>query len=67
MCPRRLFLKLNSLSPDLKKEVLDYIDFLSQKMKSKKSPKKRKFGAAKGMFIMHSDFDAPIPDFQDYS
>ncbi|WP_202913786.1 DUF2281 domain-containing protein, partial [Pararcticibacter amylolyticus] len=27
---------------------------------------KPQFGSARGMFIMHDDFDDPIEDFKDY-
>jgi uncharacterized protein DUF2281 len=55
-----------SMLPDnLKQEVADFIAFLNQKNKPKVK-KPRKFGAAKGMFIMSSDFDEPLEDFKDY-
>ena len=28
---------------------------------------KRTFGSARGLIHMHSDFDAPLEDFEDYS
>jgi hypothetical protein len=55
-----------SMLPDnLKQEVADFIAFLSMKNKTKQK-KPRKFGAAKGMFVMSPDFDEPLEDFKDY-
>jgi len=61
-----LFTKINSLSPSMIKEVDDFIDFLKSKKKNKKKIKERKFGCAKGLFVMHEDFDSPLEDFKEY-
>lgn len=61
----KLYLEFSSLPSDLKKEVRYFIEFLKAKTK-KQDSKKRKFGAAKGFFKMHSDFDEPLADFKDY-
>jgi antitoxin (DNA-binding transcriptional repressor) of toxin-antitoxin stability system len=29
-------------------------------------PKRRQFGSAKGMITMSDDFDAPLPEFEEY-
>lgn len=57
--------KLESLPPDLKKEVNDFVDFLISKSKSGQR-KPAKFGSAKGKIRMSDDFDAPLDDFKDY-
>lgn len=66
-----LFSKFESLPDPLKKQVLDYIEFLLSR--EKKAPKvseqpviKPGFGGAKGMFVMSPDFDEPLEDFNDY-
>jgi predicted N-acyltransferase len=60
-----LFTKINSLPPSLKKEVDDFVEFLKAK-KRKNKIKERKFGCAKGLIIMHDDFEAPLEDFKEY-
>ena len=64
-----LFNKLATLPENLKSEVSDFIDFLLSKAvkdKENNSIRKPKFGSAKGMFKMNSDFDEPIEDFKEY-
>lgn len=61
-----LYNKLASLPAGLKKEVKDFIDFLSMKGKQKSKKNKPKFGSAKNMFVMKSDFDQPLDDFNEY-
>lgn len=59
--------KLETLTPDLKEEVNDFIDFLIEK--SSKEKKKKiipQFGSAKGEIKMSPDFDEPLDDFKDY-
>jgi len=59
--------KLETLTPDLKEEVNDFIDFLIEK--STKDKKKKiipAFGSAKGKIKMSPDFDKPLDDFKDY-
>lgn len=60
-----LYNEIASLPDNLKQEVLDFVQFLHTKSKTKKI-KQRKFGCAKGFFTMSSDFDAPLNDFKDY-
>ena len=62
-----LFNKLISLPENLKKEVSDFIEFLSAK-NNKENPKKTKrvSGLAKGMIKMSDDFDEPLEDFKEY-
>ena len=47
------------------KEVDDFVEFLKSKEKKEKV-KERKFGCAKGLIVMHDDFDAPLEDFKEY-
>ena len=60
-----LHTKLESLPPDLKKEVNDFVDFLLNKSKPA-TKKSTKFGSAKGKIKMSVDFDEPLDDFKDY-
>ena len=60
-----LHTKLESLPPELKKEVNDFVDFLLSKSKSA-AKKAAKFGSAKGKIKMSADFDEPLDDFKDY-
>lgn len=66
MTDLRLYTELSALPNDLKKEVQDFIAFLKNKAKGQKPIKQRQFGAAKGFFVMHDDFDEPLEDFKDY-
>lgn len=65
MTTTMLFTKINSLPPSLKKEVDDFVEFLKAK-KRKNKIKERKFGCAKGLIIMHDDFDSPLEDFKEH-
>jgi hypothetical protein len=66
MTDLRLYSELSSLPADLKKQVQDVIEFLKTKARKQNSNKQRQFGAAKGFFKMHDDFDEPLEDFKDY-
>lgn len=58
-----------TLSENLKQEVIDFVQFLKQKQTStveNTTPKKRKAGSAKGEIFMADDFDAPLEDFAEY-
>lgn len=66
MTDLQLFTELSLLPKELKKEVQDFIAFLKTKAKGPKPVKQRQFGAAKGFFVMHDDFDKPLEDFKDY-
>lgn len=63
-----LYTKLNNLPDSMKAQVADFIEFLENKAeKQAQVPKvKPKFGSAKGMFVMHQDFDEPLEDFKEY-
>ena len=62
-----LFVKLNSLPEDLRKQVLDYIEFLLTRKQQPEPPKKKRVsGLMKGQIHMADDFDAPLDDFKEY-
>ncbi len=64
-----IYTKFNALPDNLKRQAIDYIDFLCEKKRKNKKdnkPKKSKFGSCKGMFEMSPDFDEPLEDFKDY-
>ena len=61
-----LYTKLETLPPELKTEVSDFIDFLIEKTKKKNKKVVPQFGSAKGKIHMAKDFDAPIDDFNEY-
>lgn len=70
-----LYSKIELLPEHLKKQVLDYIEFLlsreanvhQSKQPKSSSPKfKSGFGGAKGMFVMSPEFDEPLEDFKEY-
>ena len=66
MTSTALYTKINSLPPSLIKEVDNFVEFLKSKQKGKGKIKERKFGCAKGLLVMHDDFDAPLDDFNEY-
>lgn len=59
----QLISKINSLPPDLKSEVNDFVDFLLDKKKKTLKKKIPKFGCAKGQIYTSSDFDEPLGGF----
>lgn len=58
--------KFNTLPETLKKEVLDFMDFLIQKKQNDSDNKHPVSGCMKGTFKMKVDFDEPLEDFQEY-
>ena len=66
MTDLQLYTDLSGLPADLRKEVQDFIEFLKAKAKKSNPIKQRKFGAAKGFFKVHDDFDEPLEDFKEY-
>jgi len=59
--------KLRLLPKELKREILDFIEFLLTKHQQNSNSKKRpQFGSAKGVFKMSEDFDEPLDDFNEY-
>ncbi len=61
-----LYNKINSLPENLKRQVLDFVEFLQTKHKKVPGKKPRTFGSLKGKIKMAEDFDAPMEDFKDY-
>jgi hypothetical protein len=61
-----IYAKFDALPESLKKEVSDFIDFLTTKKSDKKAQVAPKFGSAKGKIKMATDFDASPEDFNDY-
>jgi hypothetical protein len=61
-----IYAKINTLPPSLLKEIDDFVEYLKTKQKSKERVIERKFGCAKGLFVLHDDFDDSLDDFKDY-
>ena len=61
-----LYSEISTLPVSLKKEVMDFVEFLKTKKRSRTKIKERKFGCLKGLFKMHDDFDEPLDDFKEY-
>lgn len=62
-----LFVKIESLPSELKKEVEAFIDgLLKRKPKMEPLRKVIPFGKFKGKVRMADDFDAPLDDLKDY-
>ncbi len=62
-----LYTQINSLPPNLRQEVRDFVEFLKLKEdKNNTSNKSRKFGQLKGKLSISADFDAPLDDFEQY-
>lgn len=64
----QLYTKISLLPDNLKKEVIDFVDFLETKKKSTttKVRKTRIFGYAKGSIVIKPGFDDPLEDFKEY-
>jgi hypothetical protein len=62
-----LFLKINSLPAEMRKEVEAFIESLMKRVKQD-TPKEKPipFGKFKGKIRMSDDFDAPLDDFKEY-
>jgi hypothetical protein len=67
--------KLEALPESLQKEVLHYIEFLSEryadiepKVTQDQTKKRRLFGSMQGTFVLPlpDDFDEPLDDFEEY-
>lgn len=58
--------KMQDFPESFKKEVLAFVETLSQKLKKTERPKKRKFGSSPGKYVLADDFHAPLEDFKDY-
>lgn len=69
MAAQDQYIQLSSLPEDVRKQVLDFIEFLMHRKEEKpKEPqqKKRPIGLMKGKIWMADDFDAPLDDFKEY-
>lgn len=62
----QLYSRITALPEDLQRQVADFVEFLESKTGSKVEKKERKFGFAKGFFVMSDDFDEPLDDFKEY-
>ncbi|MGN6605164.1 MAG: type II toxin-antitoxin system VapB family antitoxin, partial [Ginsengibacter sp.] len=62
----QLLSQISSLPDSIKREVLDFVEFLKQKSQKKSKAKERVFGYAKGYFKLSDNFDEPLEDFKDY-
>lgn len=61
-----LLSKISTLPFPIKKELLDYMEFLMQRHIPKQVKIHPKAGCMKGMFIMENDFNAPLDCFNEY-
>jgi hypothetical protein len=58
--------EIESLPIELRKEVVDFVDFLKRKYQAQNVLKEREFGYAKGRVRMSKDFDEPLEEFKEY-
>jgi len=54
--------KIAKLPPEMQEEVKDFVDFLAQK-KRNNMQKSRTPGKAKGLIVIHSNFNDPVEEF----
>lgn len=66
MTANMLYSKIASLPSSMIEEVNDFVEFLKMKHQNKEIIKERGFGCAKGLMVMHDDFDASLEDFKEY-
>ena len=58
-----LYGKIERLPAEMQEEISLFADFLLSKTSRAAKPK---FGSLKGKIHLAADFDAPLPDFQEY-
>jgi hypothetical protein len=62
-----LLIKINSLPEDLRKQVIEFIEFLSTRRKQPEPLRKKRIaGLMKGEIHIADDLDAPLDDFKEY-
>ena len=67
-----LFVRINSLPDDVRRQVTDFIEFLMQRRRPSPdegggpSGNKPIAGLLKGKIWIADDFDAPLDDFKEY-
>ena len=62
-----LYLKINALPEDVRKQVIQFIDRLMRNQKkSSHDLQKRPLGLLKGKIRISDDFDAPLDDMKEY-
>ncbi|MDB4285764.1 DUF2281 domain-containing protein [bacterium] len=67
MTEQAIIKKIHALPESLKSQIVDFIEFLTQRYRSTKQEKIiPKYGSLKGTFKMTDDFDEPLEEFKDY-
>ncbi len=67
MTEQAILKKIHNLPENLKGEIIDFIEFLTQKYRSSQKRKViPQYGSLKGTFKMADDFDEPLEEFKDY-
>ena len=59
-----LYGKIECMPAEMQEEISLFADFLLSKTEHSAMPK---FGSLKGKIHISADFDAPLPDFKDYT
>lgn len=62
MSPSMIQEKIAKLPPEMQQEVIDFVDFLAQKKQSR-TQKRRIPGKAKGLIVIHPNFNDPVAEF----
>jgi hypothetical protein len=68
MSSKDQYIQISSLPEDIRKQVLDFIDFLmKRKARDPEPPNKRRVaGLMKGQIHVPADFDEPLDDLKEY-
>lgn len=66
MSTTTLLTEIKALSPELRREVEDFVAFLRAKKRKQPTITEREFGYAQGKVGLAEDFDAPLGDFNEY-
>jgi hypothetical protein len=67
MTDQAILKKIHALPNSMKVEIVDFIEFLTQKYRPVKKEKViPQYGSLKGTFKMADDFDEPLEDFKEY-
>ncbi|HQW04752.1 MAG: DUF2281 domain-containing protein [Flavobacteriales bacterium] len=68
MASKDQYIQISSLPEDIRKQVVEFIEFLMKRRnrEPEKPEKKRVAGLMKGEIHVPDDFDEPLDDFKEY-
>jgi len=61
-----LIKEIETLPPELKEEVKDFVGYLKSKKSNISKERKPVLGSGKGIFVIKDGFEDPLEDFAEY-